>query len=255
MKLLKKSANIMLVLTLIFSMTIGVFATETVVPTKPDDYYVYDMAEVINDVTSQEITLLNTDELAEYGEIIIVTITSSGDTALSDYAEELFDTWEIGGESSTGALLLMDIEGDNYRSIVGSGFSSYVSESQLKDILDGQVEYYFDSKDYDSAASIFVSAISSKLMPTDSSTDDEASTDDSTTDDLEAEDVIVEETVEEDEAKTNSFGSVMLAIFKVILVIILILLIIVVGFLILVNIKSQKRRKNRKGRRNTNNKK
>lgn len=253
-------------------MTTLVFADEsTTIPTKPDDYYVYDSADVINDVTGEEIALINTDNIAEYGEIIIVTITSSGDMALADYAQELFDTWEIGGSNETGALLIMDIDGDYYRSIIGAGFSSSVSESQLRDILDGQVEYYFASKDYSSAASIFVSSVMNKVIPTttQSSTIEDDLTDDASSEDSSSEEELADDSSDEtedssstvtptesekDETSGNGFAAVLFTIFKALLIIILILLIIVVGFLILVNIRSQKNKKRRNSRRSRRNK-
>ncbi|MFI3325023.1 MAG: TPM domain-containing protein [Clostridia bacterium] len=257
MKLIsKKLFSILVAITLICSIPFAIFATESdSLPSKPDNYYVYDMAEVINDEIAEEITLANTDNLAEYGEIVIVTVKSVDDTTLSDYATELFSYWDIGGDDDKGALLVLDIEGENYRSVVGSGFNTYLSETQLKDILDGQVEYYFAMEDYNSAAQIFVTAITDKIVPTSTTDESEESADTSdesidenTEEETDQEtEVLTEDTT--DETDGNKALSVVFSIFKALLVIVLILLIIVIGFLVLVNLRSQKRRKSRRKNR------
>ena len=91
------------------------------VPQPNGDFYVLDLSGVLSDETKGNI-ILNNDLLfgACQGQIVVVTVDSTGDTDIGDYACDLFNSWGIGSaEKNNGMLILLAIQDDDYYVLQG----------------------------------------------------------------------------------------------------------------------------------------
>ncbi len=234
MRNIKKILTYLLVLTCVICVNFTVFADESsdtsinslnAVPTKPvGEYHVTDLGEVLSTLTIDEITDKNTDDLSGKGEVVVVTVPSLTGMDLKTFTEQLYSQWQIGGEEQNGALLVMDIGGENYHSYVGTGFGSTFTSNSIRQILDTGVEAYFDSGDYNTAATNFATSITNtvNLVSTEGTTSTPATT----------------ETAETE----TSFWGVLWSIVQVILIILVVIIILVVGFIFYMSYKAQKER-------------
>lgn len=118
-----------------------------------DDFYVNDSASVLDEATEGHI-ILNNDALYKAcgAQIVIVTVDSTGHTAIEDYAYSLFNDWGIGSEKNNGLLLVMAIDDDDYWLLQGKGLQDYITAGDLDDLLFDDLEPDFARKDYSAGA-------------------------------------------------------------------------------------------------------
>lgn len=221
-----------LILTLSLSFIVSADTT-TSIPSKPSEYYL-DLAGVFSDDTLTSVSDYNAD-LSE-GEIYIVSVTGTGTMTIGEYANEIYDEWEIGGSDNTGILFLvnMDTESDstnyeNYYAIAAGAFAENFDNGSLETMLKNYVEPSFAIGEYDSAVSYFLTQSFNMTNSSSTSTDTETDTD-----------------------STEEETSIIASIFKVIvtiLVIIIILSAIGIGIIIFLNYNQKKRNKLRKANR------
>ncbi len=251
---MKKSINRILLsifaVLAVFSSSLTVSATDiTVLPPKPDtDYFVTDLAGVLNQLTIDDVTSKNTEKLGPASEVVVLTVNSIGTSyTLEQFTDEVFRSWQIGGQNEEGILFVMEISGGNYRAKIGPGLSDKFTQETLQEILDTQVESYFSVADYNAAATSFVNSVVNIVATEDGLPDEVSKADGSSSTDTES------STTEEE----SSIGSVIWGIFQVILVIILILVALAIGFIVFANIRAQKikaaRRAQRSQRQRTGN--
>ncbi len=120
------------------------------IPSPTDDFYIYDGADVIDkDVESYIIDKNKRLNHKTDAEIVIVTVKTTGDMAIKDYADEIFTKWSIGDkEKKNGLLLLLATEDDNYWITQGSGIEDRMTTGSMKTILDSYLEPHFAAGDY-----------------------------------------------------------------------------------------------------------
>ncbi|MEG1427740.1 MAG: TPM domain-containing protein, partial [Oscillospiraceae bacterium] len=181
-----------------------------------------DEAEILSEETEKAIIDAN-KALGEKGEIVVVTVKTTGDISLADFTAKIYEKWAIGtAETRTGVLQVLDVGSDYYYTMVGPGYAKIFPEATVLSLNKDNLEDGFSQKNYDAGVTKMVAAYAKKIA------------------DAPAEDV---PTAKKEE---GGFWSAVWGFIKVVLLIIVILLVLAVGFFILVNVRAQKRRKQRR---------
>ena len=135
------------------------------VPQPNGDFYVLDLSGVLSDETKGNI-ILNNDLLfgACQGQIVVVTVDSTGDTDIGDYACDLFNSWGIGSaEKNNGMLILLAIQDDDYYVLQGMGLEEALPSGTLASLNNAYLEPYFAQKDYDTGVWAIFSQIYTRV--------------------------------------------------------------------------------------------
>lgn len=236
----KRTLSYFFCLTLIISCVIPTFADVTgEIPLKPASVFYVDETGTLSDETLSAIKTANS---SVDGEIYVVVVETTGTTDIDDFAHEIYQAWEIGDSEENGILFLIslgidDNTGATYYSLVGAGMSQGFDNGVLENILDINIEPYFDTADYNSSAQIFISDCLEVIE--NAATSEESSTTQSGT---------VSQSEEESEI---SFISNFWRIIKTILIIMLIVLTLTLAFLIFLNLRAKKVKEERKKRSNS----
>lgn len=121
---------------------------------EPQDNYINDFANVINPDTEIEIrSLLANLETQNAVEMTVVTLNSiqdydTGDTNSSDFATNLFNTWEVGSvEKQNGVLLFVAVADRKVEIKVGSVYENTLNNS-LQNIINSNILPQFRRGDY-----------------------------------------------------------------------------------------------------------
>ncbi len=120
------------------------------VPEPPRCFYLLDEADVLSKDAEQEIFFKSSIAFDDFGvQVVVVALRTTAGIDIKDYAYKLYNDWEIGTyKPSSGMLLLMAVEDDDYCVVVGpDGLQSYEVLSDLK-----QYEQHFDSGNYEEFA-------------------------------------------------------------------------------------------------------
>lgn len=115
------------------------------------DFYVYDEAGVLTGETHDYIVEQNRRlESLTGAQIVVMTVRTTGDEEMDDFATRVFNAWGIGDEEEdNGVLLLLSIEEDDYWVLQGQGLEDILSSGILKLMLNEHMEPHFAIKDYD----------------------------------------------------------------------------------------------------------
>ncbi|MGX8705392.1 MAG: TPM domain-containing protein [bacterium] len=138
------------------------------VPSPSKEFYFYDEANVLSEATRGEIfysnQLLND---ACGAQIVIAAVRTTGSTEISDYTDELFNTWGIGdAEAMNGFLLVMAIDDDDYYAVCGYNLQPTLTSSTLNDYFDRYLESDFAARNYDAGARKFFEAVFKRVADT-----------------------------------------------------------------------------------------
>lgn len=125
------------------------FAAPSLQPTS--DFYVYDGADVLTDATQQDIVQKNAAlQSASGAQIVVVTVNDTEGYSLEQYSYEIANAWGIGDkQKNNGVLLILDIAGDDYQCVQGSGLETTLPTTVLSRILREELEPDFAARDYD----------------------------------------------------------------------------------------------------------
>lgn len=133
-----------------------------------DEAYVLDRSGVLTDATKGEIVFSN-DLLNEAcgAQIAVVTLGTTGNVSIDDYATELFNTWGVGdAKKGNGFLLLLAIDDDDYYAVCGDGLQPKFTAGALKDYFDRYLETDFAAKRYDAGVKKFFEAVFERVADT-----------------------------------------------------------------------------------------
>ncbi len=142
-------------------------ALARVVSPGPDFYYL-DSANVLSEALEGEIFFSNKLLYDACGaQIVVVTVDSTGNEAIDDYAYDLFNQWGIGDAAkNNGFLLLLAIGDDDYYARTGSGLDSKFSASTIKSYYDRYLEDDFAAKRYEDGVRKFFEAVFQRISDT-----------------------------------------------------------------------------------------
>ena len=129
-----------------------IIAAPALAVVKPnDDFYVLDNADVLSQDTEGMIVFSNDLLSADCGaQFVVVTVDSTGNESIDEYAYELFNEWEIGDKKAqNGFLLLLAIDDENYYYLPGTGLDYDLSAGRVRPIVDEYLEPYFAKGEYD----------------------------------------------------------------------------------------------------------
>lgn len=138
------------------------------VPSPSKEFYFYDEANVLSEATRGEIfysnQLLNN---ACGAQVVIAAVRTTGSTEISDYTDELFNTWGIGdAEAMNGFLLVMAIDDDDYYAVCGYNLQPTLTSSTLNEYFDRYLETDFAAQNYDAGAKKFFEAVFKRVSDT-----------------------------------------------------------------------------------------
>ena len=116
------------------------------VPSRPNGSYVVDEANVLSAQTENSINGSAGSLYASTGaELVVVTVENTGRTDIEDFAEDIYETWNI---SNAGILLVLSIGEDDYYALYGAAVTSYF-QNDISDILYTYLEDDFARGNYD----------------------------------------------------------------------------------------------------------
>ena len=129
-----------------------------------DDFYYNDTANVLSDATEAMLYYNNVELEKKCGaQIVVVTVSTTGSTAIGDYAYRLLNEWGVGSsDENNGYLLVLAIDDDDYYLSQGTGAERITSVDTLSEYLNTYLEPGFAAKDYDSG----VQALFTQLFTT-----------------------------------------------------------------------------------------
>lgn len=155
---MRKIACTLLAILLLFSMALAE------IPEKTDDFWYLDQANVLSDATEGEIFFAS-EALYKTGGagIVVVTVDSTGETSLEDYAYQLFNKWDICGDTGYGLLLVLAIEDDDYRITTGTGMDALIPGDEVYELLNTYLEPHFAVKEYDAGVCSVYEALFSRI--------------------------------------------------------------------------------------------
>lgn len=126
--------------------------------------YVNDFAGVLSPATRSQLESLCTEvDQKAHAQIAVVTVHTTGDGPIDDYAVRLEDQWKVGPKSSDrGILLLLATDDHQYRFEVGYGLEPILPDGKVGDIGRRMVPY-LRQNDYDSAVTLGVESVAQTI--------------------------------------------------------------------------------------------
>jgi len=140
--------------------TLGAFApalAAAALPQPSEDFFVLDQANVLSEETEDLIFFAN-QRMAKVAknEIVVVTVDTTGDYSIDDYAYALINKWKVNGE---GAMVVLAIGDDDYYTIPGELLEATLKSSVIIDLQDEYLEPDFAAKDYDAGVRKYFTAL------------------------------------------------------------------------------------------------
>lgn len=122
--------------------------------------YVNDFAGVLSPATRSQLETLCTQlDQQAHAQIAVITLHTTGDDSIDDFAVRLEDKWKVGAKGSDrGLLLLIATDDHKDRFEVGYGLESILPDGKVGDIL-RTMSPYLRQNDYDSAVTLGVQSV------------------------------------------------------------------------------------------------
>lgn len=113
--------------------------------------WVVDEAGVLSENTISTVTTLCRNEFdSTSNQVVVYLFTSLGGASIESYANEVYNTWEIGTkENNNGVLLVVAVNDRKMRIEVGYGLEPYLTDIEAKDIIDYEIKPEFKKGDFD----------------------------------------------------------------------------------------------------------
>jgi uncharacterized protein len=148
-----KRAFILLVFLLIL-IAGGAFSYASVfeLPEQSQEFYVYDEVGIIDSDFKSEIVGANQELRESTGAQVVVAIVDNteGSGDLKDYANRLFEKWQIGdSEKDNGVLMLISMEERKIWIEIGYGLEGILPDGRVGEIIRDDITPYFKEEIYD----------------------------------------------------------------------------------------------------------
>ena len=139
---------IILLAILLFSNNLYVLSES--IPKPNDEYYIYDEVGIIDKRATDYI--INTNEslyLKTGAQVVVVTVNSLGDMDIREYANLLFEKWEIGSkEYDNGVLVLVSPNDREIWIEIGYGLEGALPDGKVGRIMDNSIVPSFRDENY-----------------------------------------------------------------------------------------------------------
>lgn len=116
-------------------------------PVSADNHDVRDDAGVLNQQTQDYIKSVNDNQMAKikgHPQIAVMTIKTTGDEPIEDYAQNVFDKYHFGTKGyDNGVLLLIATKDHKMRMQTGYGIESVLPDAYVDDLMSDQVKADF----------------------------------------------------------------------------------------------------------------
>ena len=135
-KIIKRVTIILILITVMTQMSIVVFAAPNI-PVATTDFYVNDFANVFSEeekeaLIERSVNLANTTDGIQ---VVITTVESLDGNALEDYANKMYNQYEI-GKNDMGVLILLSTGDREIRVEVGRKMEAYINDSKAGRFID-----------------------------------------------------------------------------------------------------------------------
>ena len=132
------------------------------------DFYYLDDANVLSEALEGEIFFSNKLLDSACGaQVVVVTLDTTGNEPIGDYAYELFNRWGIGDSGrNNGFLLLLAIQDEDYYALCGTGLQNSFTAGALKSYYDQYLENDFAAGNYESGVKRFFEAVFERVAGT-----------------------------------------------------------------------------------------
>lgn len=121
-------------------------------PSPTDEFLVNDFADVMTDEDLQSVYSQGLElQKKTMAQVVVVTVEELDDKAISDYAEDIREEWEVGGEEENGAIILMSEDDADMVISAGSGLREVLSEDKAQRIIDTYAVPHLSSKEFSTA--------------------------------------------------------------------------------------------------------
>ena len=129
-------------------------------PEAGEDFYILDQAGVLSAGTKSAILEKNQSLNQSYGiQIVVVTVADLGSQGIQEYTQSILNQWKVGGDAQMGMVLVLDIAGENYYTIAGTGIRGKFTSAQLQELLDTYLEPGFAEGNYDDGVASYFAEV------------------------------------------------------------------------------------------------
>jgi uncharacterized protein len=122
---------------------------------------VVDTAEALSADASARIgELLKTHEASTGNQVVVLTLPSLGDESIEDFADRVFQAWQLGqAGKDNGVLIAIAVEDRRLRIEVGYGLEGTLTDLAAGRIIRGTITPHFRDGDYDGGIEAGVAAV------------------------------------------------------------------------------------------------
>lgn len=132
-------------------------------PEAGEDFYILDQAGVLSAGTKSAILEKNQSLNQSYGiQIVVVTVADLGSQGIQEYTQSILNQWKVGGDAQMGMVLVLDIAGENYYTIAGTGIRGKFTSAQLQELLDTYLEPGFAEDNYDDGVASYFAEVADR---------------------------------------------------------------------------------------------
>lgn len=127
-------------------------------------YLFYDETGYMKDYTKNSIIKINKTFEEEGTEVGVIVLKSLNGKDIEEEISRLFDVWKVGNQDrNNGVLMLISVEDNSFRIIVGSGLRNSVLDAyEVEDIVN-KVVPYFRADSYNLGINVFLFDIAQKF--------------------------------------------------------------------------------------------
>lgn len=137
-------------------------------PVSADNHDVRDDAGVLNRQTQDYIKSVNDNQMAKikgHPQIAVMTIKTTGDEPIEDYAQNIFDKYHFGTKGyDNGVLLLIATKDHKMRMQTGYGIESVLPDAYVDDLMSDQVKADFKKGNFSTGTCKMVKKVSAKIV-------------------------------------------------------------------------------------------
>ncbi|OYR90248.1 hypothetical protein CBF59_09320 [Lactobacillus taiwanensis] len=156
---------------IILGLILTVLATLSLILSSKTTYastYVMDKAGVLNQQTVEEVTQINESDLSKvtgHPEIAVITVKTTGDEAIEDYAQEQAQKYHIGRKGwNNGVLFVIATKDRKVRMETGYGVEDVLPDDYINTLISGKTKEELHQNDWNAGVLSIVKQTSQRLQ-------------------------------------------------------------------------------------------